>query len=87
MRLGRVVGAVWGAKHAAGLDGAKLLTIEDRAGGRVVAIDRLGAGPGDCVLWAHGSRVRDLTVGDAAALKDVIIAIIDGVDDAEGEAA
>lgn len=82
MRLGRVVGAVWGAKHAAGLDGAKLLAIEDAGGGRVVAIDRLGAGPGDRVLVAHGTRVRDLTVGEAVALKDVVVAIVDGVDEA-----
>ena len=80
MRLGRVVGAVWGAKHAAGLDGAKLLVVQDARGGRVTAIDRLGAGVGDRVLVAHGSRVRDLTVGETVALKDVIIAIIDGVD-------
>jgi ethanolamine utilization protein EutN len=80
MRLGRVVGAVWGAKHAAGLDGAKLLVVEDASGGRVTAIDRLGAGVGDRVLVAHGSRVRDLTVGETVALKDIIIAIIDGVD-------
>lgn len=79
MTLGTVIGAVWGARHAAGLDGAKLLTIETAGGGRVVAIDRLGAGPGDRVLVAHGSRVRDLTVGETAALKDVVVAIVDGV--------
>ncbi len=79
MRLGTVVGPVWGARHAAGLDGAKLLVVE-AGGGRVVAVDRLGAGPGDRVLVAHGSRVRDLTVGETAALKDVIVAIVDGVD-------
>lgn len=80
MRLGRVVGAVWGARHAAGLDGSKLLVIERDGGGRQVAIDRLGAGPGDRVLVAHGSRVRDLTVGEAVPLKDVVVAIVDGVD-------
>jgi ethanolamine utilization protein EutN len=85
MLLGRVVGAVWGAKHASGLDGAKLLTIENANGARVTAIDRLGAGVGDRVLVAHGSRVRDLTVGETVALKDVVVAIIDGVDDVERE--
>lgn len=85
MRLGRVVGAVWGAKHAAGLDGAKLLVVEDDSGARVTAIDKLGAGPGDRVLVAHGTRVRDLTVGETVALKDVIITIVDGVDDAEDD--
>jgi ethanolamine utilization protein EutN len=76
-----VIGAVWGARHASGLDGAKLLTVEDSRGGRVIAIDKLGAGPGDRVLVAHGSRVRDLTVGEAVPLKDVVVAIIDGTDE------
>jgi microcompartment protein CcmK/EutM len=81
VRLGRVIGAVWGARHASGLDGAKLLTVEDSRGGRIIAIDKLGAGPGDRVLVAHGSRVRDLTVGETAALKDVVVAIVDGTDE------
>jgi microcompartment protein CcmK/EutM len=85
MVLGRVVGAVWGSRHAPGLDGAKLLTVENAAGARVTAIDRLGAGVGDLVLTAHGTRVRDLTVGETVALKDVVVAIVDGVDDVEAE--
>jgi ethanolamine utilization protein EutN len=86
MMLGRVVGAVWGARHAAGLDGAKLLTVEAASGARVTAIDRLGAGVGEEVLVAHGTRVRDLTVGETVALKDVIVAIVDGVERGEGGA-
>ena len=78
MILGRVLGAVWGAQHAVGLDGRKLLRVETPAGGIVVAVDGLAAGPGDLVLVAHGSRVRDLTVGETVATKDVIIAIVDG---------
>lgn len=87
MRILRVLGPVWGARHAEGLDGAKLLALEPLcfvggtlvpAGGEVVAVDRLGAGPGELVLCAHGSRVRDLTVGATVADKDVIVAIVDG---------
>jgi ethanolamine utilization protein EutN len=80
MRLGTVAGSVWGARHAPGLAGAKLLLVDEEGGSRTVAIDRLGAGPGDQVLVAHGSRVRDLTVGEELPLKDVIVAIVDGVD-------
>ena len=47
-------------------------------GARTVAIDALGAGPGELVLVAHGSRVRDLTVGETACDKDIVIAIVDG---------
>jgi microcompartment protein CcmK/EutM len=57
-----------------------LLLVERPDGSRAVAVDRLGAGPGDRVLTAHGSRVRDLTVGETVPLKDVVIAIVDGVD-------
>ena len=75
-----MVGPVWGARHADRLDGERLLVVAGPGGARV-AVDRLGAGPGDRVLVAHGSRVRDLTVGETLPLKDVIIAIIDGVGD------
>src|SRR6185369_1606576 len=45
------------------------------SGGEVEAIDRLGAGPGELVLVAHGSRVRDLTVGATVCDKDIVVAI------------
>ena len=77
MRLGRVKGALWGARHASGLDRQKLLKIELEGGGVVIAVDGLAAGPGDRVLVAHGSRVRDLTVGAEVATKDVVVAIVD----------
>jgi ethanolamine utilization protein EutN len=86
MRLGTVVGPVWGAKKATGLQGHKLLVVQDAARGRMVAVDRLGAGPGDRVLVAHGSRVRDLTLGEAVPVKDVIVAIVDDVAPEEGDA-
>jgi ethanolamine utilization protein EutN len=80
VRLGTVVGAVWGARHAVGLEGEKLLLVDELSGARTVAVDRLGAGAGDRVLVAHGSRVRDLTVGERLPLKDVIVAIVDGTE-------
>ena len=84
MLLGRVVGRLWASRQAAGLDGRKLLLVrpETATGGEtprlVVAVDGLDAGPGDRVIVAHGSRVRDLTVGETVADKDVVIAIVDG---------
>jgi ethanolamine utilization protein EutN len=79
MTLGRVVGSVWGARQARFLEGQKILKVD--CGGAIrIAVDRLGAGPGDQVLVAHGSRVRDLTLGPSIPVKDVIIAIVDGVE-------
>ncbi len=80
MLLARVVGPVWGTRHAEGLNGRKVLELRTLQGGRLCAVDALGAGPGEWVLVAHGSRVRDLTVGAQVAEKDIIIAIVDGVD-------
>ena len=86
MILGRVVGRLWASRQAGGLAGRKLLLVrpETASGGEaarlVVAVDGLAAGPGDRVLVAHGSRVRDLTVGADVADKDIVIGIVDGHD-------
>jgi len=84
MLMGRVVGRLWAARKAAGLEGRKLLLVrpETASGAEsprlIVAVDGLDAGPGDRVIVAHGSRVRDLTVGAEVADKDVIVGIVDG---------
>ena len=44
----------------------------------LVAVDRLGAGPGELVLVAHGSRCRDLTMGQGVATQEIVVAIVDG---------
>jgi ethanolamine utilization protein EutN len=86
MFLGRVVGRLWATRQAAGLAGRKLLLVRpETAAGQeadrlVVAVDGLAAGPGDRVVVAHGSRVRDLTVGADVADKDIVLGIVDGHD-------
>lgn len=80
MRLGTVIGPVWGSRHADGLHAQKMLRVALDSGAEIIAVDGLRAGPGDRVLVAHGSRVRDLTVGETVADKDVIIALVDEVE-------
>ena len=53
MMLARVVGPVWGARHASGLDGHKVLELTTAHGGRLCAVDALGAGPGEWVQITH----------------------------------
>lgn len=90
MLLGRVVGNVWGARQAAGLEGNRLLLVRplsarlEQGERLVVACDRLGAGPGELVLVAHGSRCRDLTLGEHLPTKEVTVAIVDDVQVAGG---
>ncbi len=87
MFVGEVVGRLWASRQAEGLDGAKLLLVRPlaasskvgaRLGDRlIVAVDALDAGPGDRVLVARGSRVRDVTVGEKIADKDIVVGIVD----------
>jgi ethanolamine utilization protein EutN len=83
MLLGRVVGRLWAARQAGSLGGQKLLLVRpETASGEsarlIVAVDGLHAGPGDRVIVAHGTRVRELTVGAEVADKDIIVGIVDG---------
>lgn len=53
-----------------------------------VVVDRLGAGPGELVLVAHGSRCRDLTLDPRVPTKELVVAIVDRAQiQARGEAA
>ena len=86
MVIGEAVGRLWASRQAGSLSGQKLLLVRplDARGSFglsarvIVAVDALDAGPGDRVLVARGSRVRDVTVGEAVAEKDVVVAIVDG---------
>jgi ethanolamine utilization protein EutN len=83
MVIGEVVGRLWASRQAGSLSGQKLLLVRPlRASGAgtrlIVAVDQLDAGPGDRVLVARGSRVRDVTIGEAVADKDVVVGIVDG---------
>ena len=87
MFVGEVVGRLWASRQAGTLDGHKLLLVRP-LGARarlIVAVDALDAGPGDRVLVARGSRVRDVTVGEAVADKDVVVGIVDGMDEMKVE--
>jgi ethanolamine utilization protein EutN len=84
MVIGEVVGRLWASRQAGTLTGQKMLlvrplTASGRPGERlIVAVETgLGAGPGDRVIVARGSRVRDVTVGETVADKDVVIGVVD----------
>ena len=66
MMRGTVIGQLWAARHAPGLDGQKLLLVAARdAAGRatgrvVVAIDVLDTRTGEDVTVAFGSGARNV---------------------------
>lgn len=91
MELARVLGSVTATAKTETLRSHKLLVVQplDPAGstGRSaeVAVDTVGAGPGDQVLIARGSAARQPVESRAAATDLTIIAIVDSVDLSDGK--
>lgn len=85
MLLGRVVGTVVATRKEPELEGLKLLLVraadvEGKAtGGLVVAIDAVGAGEGEVVLYASGSSARQTSVTKDRPVDATIMAIVDQI--------
>lgn len=86
MKLGKVIGSVVSTRKDPSLESLKLLIVEnltptlEREGGYVVAIDSVGAGVGEVVLYATGSSARLTAVTKDRPVDAVIMAIVDSFD-------
>ncbi len=86
MNLGKVVGTVVSTVKNEKLVGTKLQIVKqiDLEGGEtgafVVAIDAVGAGPGEVVLYASGSSARQTEITQDRPADAVIMAIVDSVE-------
>ena len=87
MQIGRVVGTVVATQKNRKLEGAKLLLVQpltlegqDR-GTAVLAIDSVGAGVGEKVLFVQeGKAAQDALRRKAAAVDAAIVGIVDAVE-------
>ncbi len=86
MNLGKVVGSVVATRKEASLDGLRFLLVKyvdekgHESGGQVVAVDAMGAGPGELVLVCSGSSARQTTMTDKKPCDATIMAIVDSWD-------
>lgn len=86
MKLGRIVGSVVSTRKDASLASLKLMIVEnlattlEREGGYVVAVDAVGAGRGEIILYATGSSARLTPVTKDRPVDAVIMAIVDSYD-------
>ncbi|OGT93351.1 MAG: ethanolamine utilization protein EutN [Gemmatimonadetes bacterium GWC2_71_9] len=86
MKLGRVIGSVVATRKDPSLEGTKLLVVENLTidlkpeGGYVVAVDAVGAGASEVVLYASGSSARQTPVTKDRPVDAVIMAIVDSFD-------
>ena len=84
MILGKVVGTVVATRKEDVLSGLKLLAVlpidlasGDLKSGGVVAVDSVGAGVGEVVLYASGSSARQTVVTKDRPVDATIMAIVD----------
>ncbi|MGN6711668.1 ethanolamine utilization protein EutN [Anaerocolumna jejuensis DSM 15929] len=81
MIVGKVVGSVVATRKSESLIGCKFLIVEPfekmEQGGRIVAVDNVGAGIGEIVLVAKGSSARIGCGMDKAPVDAAIVGIVD----------
>lgn len=86
MLLGKVVGTVVAARKEDTLEGLKFLLVKgcdfegNPNGSTVVAIDAVGAGVGEVVLYASGSSARQTLQTKDRPVDATIMAIVDLVE-------
>jgi microcompartment protein CcmK/EutM len=83
MNLGTVTGTLVASRKEPMLDGLPMLVVRrldergEAAGGYVIAVDAVGAGVGEVVLYASGSSARQTSVTKDKPCDAVIMAIVD----------
>lgn len=86
MLLGKVVGTVWSTRKDEKLVGSKFLIVKQMnlegkiTDNFVVAVDSVGAGVGETILYASGSSARQTTFTKDKPVDAVIMAIVDKLD-------
>ncbi len=83
MILARVAGTLVASRKDPGLTGHKLLVLQpidvdgSDSGGHLVAVDSVGAGVGEVVLFATGSSARQTEITRDRPCDAVVMAIVD----------
>ena len=86
MLIGKVVGSVVATHKDEKLENTKLMLVQilDHMGEPrsqyVVAVDAVGAGPGDVILYATGSSARQTVLTEGRPCDAVIMAVVDAWD-------
>jgi len=87
MRLGKVVGHLWSTKKQDSLTGMKLMIVEPldptnkcKEQLPIVAVDSVGAGIGEMVIYATGSSARKAVSNENAPVDAAVLGIVDNVE-------
>lgn len=87
MKIGKVIGSIWATRKEERLKGYKLLLVQpvniiDNSRDKVpiVAVDKIGAGVGDTVIFVCGSSARDAAGDNATPVDATITGIVDDLE-------
>ncbi|OFZ78822.1 MAG: ethanolamine utilization protein EutN [Bdellovibrionales bacterium RIFOXYD1_FULL_44_7] len=86
MNVGKVIGTVVASRKDPKLEGLKLLLVQSTdlsgqaKGSQVVAVDAVGAGIGEIVLYCAGSSARQTDITQNRPVDHVIMAIVDEIE-------
>ncbi len=86
MLAARVIGTVVSTVKEESMKGMKFLLLQgidpegESTGAHVVAVDAVGAGVGEVVLYASGSSARQTQITDKKPCDAVVMAIVDNWD-------
>ena len=86
MLVGKVIGTLVSTRKDPKLEGLKLLIVQatdlagSAKGGQVVAIDSVGAGVGELVMYCAGSSARQTESTQNRPVDTVIMGIIDAIE-------
>ena len=85
MVLGKIIGTLVASRKEPTLEGLKLLVVRacdvhgNPTGGIAIAVDAVGAGIGEVVLFAAGSSARQTQVTQNRPVDATIMAIVDEI--------
>ena len=86
MKLGRIVGTVVSTRKDEKIESLKLYVVRDLSlsitekDSFVVAVDSVGSGLGEVVLYASGSAARQTDMTSSRPVDAVVMAIVDQMD-------
>ncbi len=85
MILGRVIGTIWATRKYHALNGYKMQFVQplnaklENIGDPIIAVDTIGAGPGEVIFFATSSEAVIAMDVDMAPVDASIVGIVDSV--------
>jgi ethanolamine utilization protein EutN len=91
MILGKVIGTIWATRKYDTLNGYKMQFVQplnsklENIGDPIVAVDTIGAGPGEIIFYATSSEAVIAMDVDMAPVDASIVGIVDSVNSENNE--